>query len=76
VSSFNYARSIDEGCECTTCVAASRSGGRISDLPNPDGSGTRIQVRKEQVQHYTWRSYGTVGRRFQESVFVGFDFVH
>ena len=47
-------------------------GGRIADLPNPDGSGTRIQVPKEQVQRYTWRSYETVSRRFQESVFLGF----
>src|SRR5262245_36671883 len=47
-------------------------GGRISDLPNPDGSGTRIHVRKEEVQHYTWRSYETVSRRLQESVFLGF----
>ena len=51
-------------------------GGRISDLPNPDGSGTRIQVRKEEVQHYTWRSYEAVSRRSQESVFVGFEVAH
>src|SRR5262245_20058344 len=48
----------------------------IADLPNPDGSGTRIPVPKEQVQRYTWRSYEAVSRRSQESVFVGFDFVH
>src|SRR5262245_50749805 len=47
-------------------------GGRISDLPNPDGSGARIQVRKDHVQHYTWRSYETVSQRLQESVFLGF----
>ena len=47
-------------------------GGRIADLPNPDGSGTRIQVPKDQVRRYTWRSYEIVSRRFQESVFLGF----
>jgi type IV conjugative transfer system coupling protein TraD len=47
-------------------------GGRIADLPNPDGSGTRLQVPKEQVPRYTWHSYETVSRRFQESVFLGF----
>jgi type IV conjugative transfer system coupling protein TraD len=46
-------------------------GGRIADLPNPNGSGTRIQVPKGQVQRYTWRSYDSVSRRFQESVFLG-----
>ena len=47
-------------------------GGRMADLANPDGSGTRIHVPKDQVPHYTWRSYETVSRRFQESVFLGF----
>ena len=46
-------------------------GGRIADLPNPDGSGTRIQVPKDQVRRYTWRSYQIVSRRFQESVLLG-----
>src|SRR5262247_24441 len=30
-----------------------RIGGRISDLPNPDGSGTRIRVTKDELQHHT-----------------------
>ena len=46
-------------------------GGRIADLPNPNGSGARIQVPKEQVQRYTWRSYDTVSRRFQEGFLMG-----
>jgi len=46
-------------------------GGRVADLPNPDGSGTRILVPKDQVQRYTWRSYQIVSRRFQESLFLG-----
>ena len=47
-------------------------GGRIADLPNSDGSATRIQVPEEQVRRYTWRSYKTLSRRLQESVFLGF----
>ena len=46
-------------------------GGRIADLPNPDGSNTRIQVSKVEVQRYTWRSYVSVTRRLQESVLLG-----
>jgi hypothetical protein len=46
-------------------------GGRIADLPNPDGTSTRIQVPKNQVRRYTWRSYQIVSRRFEESVFLG-----
>lgn len=46
-------------------------GGRIADLPNPDGSGTPLQVPKEQVRCYTWRSYQIVVRRLEESVFLG-----
>src|SRR5262245_19050515 len=46
-------------------------GGRLADLPNPDGSGTRIQVPKDQVQRYTRRSYERVSRRFQEATFLG-----
>ncbi|MBI3530558.1 MAG: hypothetical protein HY067_21640 [Betaproteobacteria bacterium] len=46
-------------------------GGRIADLPNPDGSNTRIQVAKAQVQLYTWQSYDSVTRRLQESILLG-----
>jgi hypothetical protein len=46
-------------------------GGRIADLPNPDGSNTRIQVAKAQVPRYTWQSYESVTRRLQESVLLG-----
>jgi hypothetical protein len=46
-------------------------GGRIANLPNPDGSGTRMQVHKNLVRRYTLRSYEIVSRRFQESAFSG-----
>jgi type IV secretion system coupling TraD/TrwB family protein len=46
-------------------------GGPIADLPNPDGSSTRIQVVKAQVQRYTWQSYESVTRRLQESLLLG-----
>ena len=46
-------------------------GGRIADIPNPDGSNTRIQVAKAQVQRFTWQSYESVTRRLQESVLLG-----
>jgi hypothetical protein len=46
-------------------------GGRIADLPNPDGSGAHIQVPTDQVRRYTSRSYQIVSRRFEESVFLG-----
>jgi hypothetical protein len=46
-------------------------GGRIADLPNPDGSGTHIQVPTDQVRRYASRSYQIVSRRFEESVFLG-----
>jgi hypothetical protein len=46
-------------------------GGRIADLPNPNGSGARIQVSKEQVQRYTRRSYETVSQRFTRDSFWG-----
>jgi len=46
-------------------------GGRIAELPNLGGSATRIQVPEEQVRRYTWRSYETVSRRLQESLFLG-----
>ena len=45
-------------------------GGRIADLPNPDGSNTRIQVAKAQVPRYTWQSYEST-RRLQESLLLG-----
>src|SRR6266849_6253256 len=38
-------------------------GGRTADLPNPDGSNTRIQVAKAQVPRYTWQSYESVSQR-------------
>jgi hypothetical protein len=46
-------------------------GGRIANLPNPDGSGARIPVAKWQVQRYTWRSYENVTQRLQESPLLG-----
>ena len=46
-------------------------GGRIAVLPNPDGSNTRIQVAKAQVQRYTWQSYESVTQRLQESLLLG-----
>ena len=47
-------------------------GGPIADLPDPKGSGERIQVPKAAVQRYTQRSYETVSHRVQESLFLGF----
>ena len=46
-------------------------GGRIADLPDPDGSSTRIQVAKAQVQRTTWRSYERVIQQFQLSLILG-----
>ena len=64
-------RSIAD-CGCTTYEMASGSAVAIADLPDPSASGKRIQVPKDQLQRYTARSYETVSRRFQESVFLGF----
>ena len=47
-------------------------GGPIADLPDPNGSGERLQVPKAAVQRYTGRSFETVSRRFQESLFLTF----
>jgi hypothetical protein len=46
-------------------------GGPIADLPDPKGTGDRIQVPKVAVQRYTQRSFETVSHRFQESLFLG-----
>ena len=46
-------------------------GGPIADLPDPNGSGERIQVPKAAVQRYTGRSFETVSRRVQESPLPG-----
>ena len=59
-------------CGCTTFGTALGIGGRIANLRNPDGSGARIQVPKDQVRRYTSRSYEIVSRRFQESVVLAF----
>jgi hypothetical protein len=47
-------------------------GGPIADLPDPSGSGERIQVPKAAVQRYTHRSFNSVSHRFQESLFLAF----
>jgi hypothetical protein len=47
-------------------------GGPIADLPDPNGSGERIHVPKAAVQRYTVRSFETVSRRVQESLFLAF----
>ena len=47
-------------------------GGPIADLPDPNGSGERIQVPKAAVQRYTHRSFDSVSHRFQESLFLAF----
>lgn len=46
-------------------------GGRIADLPNPDGSSTRLQVARAQVQRYTWQSYESVTQRLRKSLLLG-----
>jgi len=47
-------------------------GGRNRDLQS-NGSATRNQVSKAQVQRYTWRSYESVTQRLQESLLLGAD---
>ena len=47
-------------------------GGPIADLPDPNGSGERIQVPKADVQRYTHRSFNSVSHRVQESLFLAF----
>jgi type IV conjugative transfer system coupling protein TraD len=46
-------------------------GGRVADLPHPDGSSARLQVPKDQVPRYTARSYQTVNRRLRDSMTLG-----
>jgi len=46
-------------------------GGKVANLPNPDGSSTRIQVPKEAVARYTARSYALVYIRLRESAVLG-----
>src|SRR4051812_12562572 len=47
------------------------SGGRMADLPSPNGTGLRMQVPKELVQRYTGRSYETVSERLRDGFFLG-----
>ena len=47
-------------------------GGPIADLPDPNGNGERVRVPKAAVQRYTLRSFETVSRRVQESLFLNF----
>ncbi|MBL8529265.1 MAG: type IV secretion system DNA-binding domain-containing protein, partial [Burkholderiales bacterium] len=47
-------------------------GGPVADLPDPNGSGERIQVSKADVWRLTQRSFDSVSARLQESLFLAF----